>query len=339
MADDKHGMTWFRTYSEVLSDIKFKRIARLTGQPVATIIGVWTIMLCLASDSPTRGALLFSDGTPVTNEDIADMAGCDVTVTSHVTSQMSLVTTENGVMFISNWDKRQFETDSSRSRMRRMRERQKSAKNQAESQVCDVTGPSQDRHSDNAVTPYRVQSTDLTTTSNDVVGSAEPSPVMAGQDPKTTPTPAPDPAPTSQITKSSRTVVNPTAQQLMIGAVADVCMIDLKLKSGAGRAGKAAAELLAAGYTATQVTAFKDWWYACDWRGQRGDTPTPARIIEKIKESLTPRPDIVRSNGNTRPERSSNHGSNPHRPQNGSAANGVVGSIDEYIADLPAEWR
>ena len=43
---------WFRFYSETLRDRKLERIARVTGQPRALIIGVWVTILSLANDSP-----------------------------------------------------------------------------------------------------------------------------------------------------------------------------------------------------------------------------------------------------------------------------------------------
>ena len=71
----------------------------------------------------------------------------------------------------------------------------------------------------------------------------------------------------------------------MFGALADVCILDGKIK--ATQIGKMAKTLLGAGYTADQVLAFNAWWHKVDWRGQKGNAPTLAQVAELIKQSLT----------------------------------------------------
>jgi hypothetical protein len=123
----------------------------------------------------------------------------------------------------------------------------------------------------------------------------------------------------------------------MFGALAEVCVLDPKFKSTAGRVGKTASELLAAGYTAEQVLAFKDWWSAFDWRGQRGDTPTPARVVELIKQSVTPR--VVITRPSPTPERSKQNGSYQSNPQpNHNPANAAAGVDAEDIARYKARY-
>lgn len=48
-------MQWFRFYTEAISDKKLRRIARDNNECMAYVIGVWTIVLSMASDSPIRG--------------------------------------------------------------------------------------------------------------------------------------------------------------------------------------------------------------------------------------------------------------------------------------------
>ncbi len=127
-------MQWFRFYTEAISDKKLRRIARDLNQPVPYVIGVWTVVLSIASDSPDRGKLLISDNVPATLDDINDAAGCNVTETFQklfVTGLVTVTVTEDGqeVYTVPAWDSRQFESDSSATRVRRHRERKKAAQN------------------------------------------------------------------------------------------------------------------------------------------------------------------------------------------------------------------
>jgi len=82
-----------------------------------------------------------------------------------------------------------------------------------------------------------------------------------------------------------------TAQQAMVGALAEVWQVDVKT-APKGRLGKAASALLKAEYTPEQVEvvyAAGGWWYRQDWRGQRGDPPTPEQVGETIARAVKPR--------------------------------------------------
>lgn len=130
-------MQWFRFYTEAISDKKLRRIARDNGESMAHVLGVWTIVLAIASDSPVRGRLLISDDVPATIDDINDAAGCNVTATFQklfVTGLVTATVTDDGktVYEVPAWDKRQFESDSSATRVRRHRERKKEAANVTE---------------------------------------------------------------------------------------------------------------------------------------------------------------------------------------------------------------
>jgi DnaD/phage-associated family protein len=119
---------WFRLYSEVLSDRKIQRIVTVTKQPKALIIGVWTTLLSIASDSPERGRLLISEGLPVTLDDISFETGLDTTACQEILkafTEMNMISVEQGVYEISQWESRQFTSDSSTDRVRKFRDRQK----------------------------------------------------------------------------------------------------------------------------------------------------------------------------------------------------------------------
>jgi len=120
-------MDWFRFYSEAISDKKLRRIARTTNQAPATVIGIWTILLSIASESPERGRLLLSAGVPATDDDIADLAGCNVTETLLQLEEIGLITRCNDVLSITAWQKRQYTSDSSAERVKQYRERLKTA--------------------------------------------------------------------------------------------------------------------------------------------------------------------------------------------------------------------
>ena len=122
-------MNWFRFYSEAIDDKKLRRIARETDSPFACVLGIWTIILSLASESCIRGALMIGDGVPATADDVSDIAGCNVTVTLQKLIVTGLVTDVGGVLYVSSWDKRQYTSDSSADRVRNHRNRQNVSQN------------------------------------------------------------------------------------------------------------------------------------------------------------------------------------------------------------------
>jgi len=172
-------MDWFRFYSDAINDRKFRRIAFETQQPVATVLGIWTIVLSIASESPVRGALLIGP-LPANENDVSMAAGCNVSETFQKFCETGLVTQVDGVWCVSAWDKRQYASDASSERVRAYRERAKNGQNPPESPDIpqDVTLP--ERYNGVSVTPseYRVQSTDkresVTPTVEGVTAQAPP---------------------------------------------------------------------------------------------------------------------------------------------------------------------
>lgn len=119
---------WFRFYSETLTDRKIDRICRSTDTIKATVIGSWAILMALASDSPVRGALLLTEDIPFTYEDLADELGMDANSADSLLEQFarfSMIHSDNGVIYLSNWDKRQFASDDSTERVKRYRDNRK----------------------------------------------------------------------------------------------------------------------------------------------------------------------------------------------------------------------
>ena len=130
-------MPWFRLYSETVSDPKIQTLD-LCGK------WMWVTCLCIASASEERGALRFGDVT-VTFQALSQIAG----VTSqdgeravkNLLERGMLNLGDDGVLRVTNWDKRQYPSDSSAERTRKYREKRKG----------NVT--SQERHGDVTVTP------------------------------------------------------------------------------------------------------------------------------------------------------------------------------------------
>lgn len=126
----RESRPWFRLYGEMLHDRKLAHVARMIGQPRALILGAWASILCLASGSPQRGALLVADGTPYQPDDLAQEIGLDpdlacALVAAFVTLDMLTLTGYTYV--VTHWSDRQYESDLSTERSRRSRERSNQA--------------------------------------------------------------------------------------------------------------------------------------------------------------------------------------------------------------------
>ncbi len=75
---------------------------------------------------------------------------------------------------------------------------------------------------------------------------------------------------------------NPTTKDL-IKALAEVVGYNLGAQSNWGRLGKPAKELLGMSATPELVSEHYGpggWWYKTDWRGKKGEAPTPNQVIE-----------------------------------------------------------
>lgn len=105
--------------------------------------------------------------------------------------------------------------------------------------------------------------------------------------------------PTENVTSSNEDVgegqiVNddvpkPTRKvDLMFEAVAEVCVMDYKIKTNASRIARASHALKKAGYTSDQILAFKDYWQLTSYQyKQSKKAPTPEQITAEIKQSLS----------------------------------------------------
>ena len=121
-------LAWFRLYSEVIYDAKINRVSRLTGASKMEVVGVWVTLLALANDSSDRGALLIADGVPYTLSDLYELTDLPQERLDRIFEhfkELDMLSFDQGVFRISNWDARQFKSDSSTERVQRFRNRQK----------------------------------------------------------------------------------------------------------------------------------------------------------------------------------------------------------------------
>lgn len=149
-------MPWFRFYSEAVRDTKLRRIARKTDRPFAETVGTWAIILSFASESPKRGTLLLSDGNPVDPDDISDVAGCNADETLQQLQSNGMITVTDGIICVSAWNKRQYESDNSTPRVNKFRDKQRNVSETLHERYsnADVTPSESDTESDTESETY-----------------------------------------------------------------------------------------------------------------------------------------------------------------------------------------
>ena len=126
-------LPWFRAYPEAAHDPKFDIVARQAGMDSLTVFGAWWKILCLAGSSPVRGSLYVTTTKRFTIDDVTALLRvsnehCNTLMNAFIDLEMIDID-ENGAYHIKNWEKRQFESDSSTERVRQFRERQKKGSN------------------------------------------------------------------------------------------------------------------------------------------------------------------------------------------------------------------
>jgi len=144
------SMPWFRVYSDILDDKKIKRIARKTGQSKALIIGFWIGLLAIANQGPERGELCLAEGLPIDIEDLIDELGLSEEIVEQLLKAFRAMKMIDGgeTMIISNWEKRQFASDSSTERTRKYRERTKQIDETSQERHCDLLDTDTDTDTD-----------------------------------------------------------------------------------------------------------------------------------------------------------------------------------------------
>jgi len=112
---------WLRLYTEIKNDRKLRRLP--PGQR-----WLWIVIMTIAKESPRSGWLLLSKNVPVTLEDLADEADISIEETEAGMNSFTvqeMIENVDGIWHLTNWEKRQYESDSSTERVRRHRENTK----------------------------------------------------------------------------------------------------------------------------------------------------------------------------------------------------------------------
>lgn len=110
-------LDWFRFYTETIRDKKIRQL------PVSQR-WLWVTILALARESEEPGKLLKWGDVPMNKQDLAQAAGVelsDVTVGLRTFRDTGMIHAEGSVIVVSNWSKRQHESDHSTPRVQKHR--------------------------------------------------------------------------------------------------------------------------------------------------------------------------------------------------------------------------
>lgn len=110
---------WFRLYVEAVSDPKLRRVSPAQRW-------LWISILAAARQSPISGWLMISEDEPMSNADLADLAGVpmrEVAKTLPVFEKAGMLLWDSKILAwqVRNWDVRQFESDNVTERTRKHR--------------------------------------------------------------------------------------------------------------------------------------------------------------------------------------------------------------------------
>ena len=121
---------WFRFYTETVYDRKLRRSRVETRWLFVTV-------LCLARKSPRPGWLMLTVDVPVGWDDLTDAAAMprkSVERSMADLIDLGMVDLEGATWFVPSWEKRQYESDVSTTRVKRFRERQRNVSETDQSQ-------------------------------------------------------------------------------------------------------------------------------------------------------------------------------------------------------------
>jgi hypothetical protein len=122
-------MEWFRCYSEIINDPKINYVAESTGYSINEVRGMIMSIFCLASESPIRGKLMLTSTIAMPLRNISETFRVTDDVTNkmlHAFKSVEMMEQDgNGNWCITNWNKRQYESDSSTKRVQKHRENKK----------------------------------------------------------------------------------------------------------------------------------------------------------------------------------------------------------------------
>lgn len=150
-------MKWFRLYTEIVDDRKLRRLSPSQRW-------LWVAMMCVARKSPVPGVLLLSENVPVNIDDLSDIAAIskeEVLAGIEAFKHQGMLDETDGVYQLINWDKRQFTSDNSTERVKRLRERKRNDNETL-----------QQRYSNNLETPPETETDTDTETEREIDGNS-----------------------------------------------------------------------------------------------------------------------------------------------------------------------
>jgi hypothetical protein len=153
---------WFRWHEGTCEDGKFRVVARNAGVTVATVMGVWAVLLEDASHDDHRGVAVRGEDFYAA---ILDLGGELQAILEAMQTIGLIACCTNDTIEISNWSKRQYETDTTDAtnaeRQRRFREKHKNnaAQTKRNGSVTEAKRPDTDTDTDKiAASPPRAVS-------------------------------------------------------------------------------------------------------------------------------------------------------------------------------------
>jgi hypothetical protein len=150
MADE-----WFKCWHEMRRDEKLLEIAEDMDLPLATVIGYWTCLLCLAHELDEEWHLRLTGGRPLRIDRIARAIHTDSETATRFLAEcqeMHMVVTLNGSPMIANGRLRNLKPSDSKSARRERQQRSRQAKKAA---VDELSHPEKRDMSHPGVTPQR----------------------------------------------------------------------------------------------------------------------------------------------------------------------------------------
>ena len=129
-----------------------KRASKITGQSKALLIGIWITLLALGNESPERGRLLISLDLPITIDELEEETGLPAeTILSAIDAFKELgMLNGKSTIEITNWGKRQFQSDYSTARVRKHRAKRSNETFQKRYETVIDTETDTDTETDNA---------------------------------------------------------------------------------------------------------------------------------------------------------------------------------------------
>lgn len=139
--------SWLRLWHDMPNDPKWRTIARVSKQPISSVLAVYIHLLVIASNATERGRT-----QNACTEDLASALDLDVEQIEEIMSAMQGRVLDGDIL--SGWAKRQVEReDGSAERAKRWREAQKEAKQTQLNEAERNRTPDKDKDKDKEVNP------------------------------------------------------------------------------------------------------------------------------------------------------------------------------------------